>query len=249
MGGEWTLQQNQGSVAEKYMATGAGLITSGVQHNALLAFRAWGLRSRERWRLAREQPADAGARVCDQNPVICIFAGTNLLLFSRSVVSDSLRPRGPQHARPPRPSPTPGVHPNSCRLSRWCHPTISFSVVCFSSCPQSFPASGSFPMSQLFASGGHSIGVSASTSFSLLFSFFRVDHKLTWAFWLIDWLLLSPAFTKGGLCYLIHWNSPWDRVSAQYTVSVEGISSSLKIKFTYTTGSVTSDTNCCKNWM
>ena len=71
---------------------------------------------------------------------------------------------GRQHASPPCPSPTPGVHPNSCPSSRWCHPAISFSVVPFSSCPQSLPASRSFPMSQLFAWGGQSIGVSASTS-------------------------------------------------------------------------------------
>ena len=84
--------------------------------------------------------------------------------FSRWVVSDSLRPHELQHSRPPCPSPTSGVHPNPCPSSRWCHPTISSSVVPFSSCPQSFPASGSFQMSQLFASGGQSIGVSASTS-------------------------------------------------------------------------------------
>ena len=84
--------------------------------------------------------------------------------FSRSVVFDSLRPHEPQHARPPCPSPTPGVHPNPRPLSQWCHPTISSSVVPFSSCLQSFPASGSFRMSQLFTSGGQSIGVSASTS-------------------------------------------------------------------------------------
>ena len=84
--------------------------------------------------------------------------------FSGSVVSDSLQPHEPQHTRPPCPSPTPGVHPNPCPLNRWCHPTISSSVVPFSSCPQSFPASGSCQMSQLFASGGQSIGVSASTS-------------------------------------------------------------------------------------
>ena len=69
-----------------------------------------------------------------------------------------------QHSRPPYPSPTPGVHSNSCPLGRWCHPAISSSVVPFSSCPQSLPASGSFPMSQFFASGSQSIGVSASTS-------------------------------------------------------------------------------------
>ena len=84
--------------------------------------------------------------------------------FSHSVVSYSLRPHELQHSRPPCSSPTPGVHPNPCPLSRWCHPTISSSVIPFSSCPQSFPASGSFPMSQFFASGGQSIGVSASTS-------------------------------------------------------------------------------------
>ena len=76
----------------------------------------------------------------------------------------TLRPHELQHARPPCPSPTPGVHPKPCPLSRWCHPAISSSVVPFSSCPQSFPASGSFQMSQLFASGGQSMGVSASTS-------------------------------------------------------------------------------------
>ena len=84
--------------------------------------------------------------------------------FSHSVMADSLRPHEPQHARPPCPSSTPGVHPNLCPSSWWCHPTISSSVVPFSSCPQSFPASGSFQMTQLFASGGQSIGVSASTT-------------------------------------------------------------------------------------
>ena len=83
--------------------------------------------------------------------------------FSRSVMSDSFRPHGLQHTRPPRPSPTPRDYSNSCPLSWWYHPTISFSVVPFSWL-QSFPASGSFPMSQFFTSGGRSIGVSASAS-------------------------------------------------------------------------------------
>ena len=87
---------------------------------------------------------------------------TMLTHFSQSC--PTLRHRGLQHARPPCPSPTPRVYSNSCPLSRWCHPTISSSVVPFSSRFQSFPASGSFPMSQLFTSGGQSIGVSASTS-------------------------------------------------------------------------------------
>ena len=89
---------------------------------------------------------------------------TTSVQFSRSVMSNSLQPHELQHARPPCPSPTPGVHSNSRPSSRWCHPTISSSVIPFSSCPQSFPASGSFQMSQLFASGGQSIGVSASSS-------------------------------------------------------------------------------------
>ena len=84
--------------------------------------------------------------------------------FSLSVMSNSLRPHESQHARPPCPSPTPGVHSNSRPSSRWCHPAISSSIVPFSSCLQSFPASGSFPMSQLFTWGGQSTGVSASAS-------------------------------------------------------------------------------------
>ena len=84
--------------------------------------------------------------------------------FSCSVMSNSLQPHESQHARPPCPSPTPRVHPNPCPLSQWCHTTISPSVVPFSSCPQSLPASGSFPISQLFAWGGQSIVVSALAS-------------------------------------------------------------------------------------
>ena len=84
--------------------------------------------------------------------------------FSRSVVSDSLRSHELQHARPPCPSPTPEVYTNSCPSSLWCHQTISSSVVPFSSCPQSLPASGSFPMSQLLVWSGQCIGISASAS-------------------------------------------------------------------------------------
>ena len=84
--------------------------------------------------------------------------------FSRSVVSDSLRPHETQQARPPCRSPTPRVYPNSCPLSRWRYPIISSSVIPFSSCPQFFPASGSFQMSQFLTSSGQSIGVSASAS-------------------------------------------------------------------------------------
>ena len=93
----------------------------------------------------------------------------------------TLLPHGLQHARPPSPSSTPEVHPNPCPLSRWCHPTISSSIVPFSSCPQSFPASGSFQMSRLFASSGQRIGLSASTSV------FPIEHSGQISF-RMDWL-------------------------------------------------------------
>ena len=98
---------------------------------------------------------------------------------------DSLRPHGPQHTRPPCPSPTPGAYSNSCPSSQWCHPAISSSVIPFSSCPQSFPASGYFPMSQLFASGSQSIGASTSTSVLPM----NIQHwfPLGWTGW-IFWL-------------------------------------------------------------
>ena len=94
---------------------------------------------------------------------LCIFP-FQFSQFSCSVLSNSLWPHGQQHTRPPCPSPTPVVHPNSRPLSRWCHPIISFSVIPLSSCVQSFLASRSFPMSQLFKSGGQNIGASASAS-------------------------------------------------------------------------------------
>ena len=102
--------------------------------------------------------------------------------FSRSVVSNSLWPHESQHARPPCPSPTRRVYPNSCPSSQWCHPVISSSVVPFSSCPQSLPASESFPMSQLFAWGSQSTGVSASASFLLK----NTQHwsHLEWTGWI-----------------------------------------------------------------
>ena len=116
-------------------------------------------------------------------PTIVLFRTVKIIImfkFSCSVVSDSMWPHEPQHERPPCPSPTPRVHPNP--LSQWCHPTISSSVVPFSFCSQSFPASGSFQMSQLFASGGQSIGVSASTS---------VLPVNTQDWYLLGWILLD----------------------------------------------------------
>ena len=105
------------------------------------------------------------SKVLQINMYKSIHSFIHSVQFSRSVVSDSLRPHESQHARPPCPSPTPGVHSDSCPSSQWCHPAISSSVVPFSSCPQSLPASESLPMSQLFAWGGQSTGVSALASF------------------------------------------------------------------------------------
>ena len=95
---------------------------------------------------------------------INLLKGFSSAQFSHSVVSDSLWPHESQHTRPPCPSPTLGVYSNLCPSRQWCHPAIFSSVFPFSSCPQSFPASGSFPVSQLVASGGQGIGVSASAS-------------------------------------------------------------------------------------
>ena len=94
----------------------------------------------------------------------CFFQKRGMSSFHSVQSLSRVRPHALQHARPRCPSPTPGVYSNSCPLSRWCHPTISTSVVPFSSCLQSFPASGSFQMSQFFASGGQSIGISAWAS-------------------------------------------------------------------------------------
>ena len=105
---------------------------------------------------------------------VCNIVQFSSVQFSRSVVSDYLQSHGLQYARPPCPSQTPGVYSNSWPLSQWCHPSISSSVVPFSSCFQSFPASGSFQMSQFFASDGQSIGVSASSEYSGLIPF-RMD--------------------------------------------------------------------------
>ena len=120
--------------------------------------------------------------------------------FSCSVMSDSLQPHESQHARPPCPSPTPGVHSNSRPSSRWCHPAISSSVVPFSSSPHSLPASESFPTSQLFAWGGQSTGVSALASF--LPKNTQDWSPLEWTGWIslqltpsLSWILPYMAFT------------------------------------------------------
>ena len=104
-------------------------------------------------------PATLCLKTCNFKVFPCYNVQFSSVQFCRSIVSDSLWLHESQHARPPCPSPTPGVHWDSCPSSRWCHPAISSSVIPFSSCPQSLPASESFPMSQLFPWGGQSTGV------------------------------------------------------------------------------------------
>ena len=116
----------------------------------------------------------------------CFFFPISPVQFSHSVLSVSLQPHGLQHTRPLCPWQIPGVYSNSCPMSQWCHPTISSSVFPFSSCLQSFPASGCFKMSQFFASGGQSIGVSASTSVPPMNT--QDWFPLGWA----DWISLQP---------------------------------------------------------
>ena len=116
----------------------------------------------------KEESEKVGLKLNIQKMKIMASGPISSVQFSRSVMSDSLRPHELQHARPPCTSPAARVHPNPRPLSCWCHPTIASSVVPFSSCPQSFPASGSFPMSQLFVSGGQSTGVSVSASVLLM---------------------------------------------------------------------------------
>ena len=113
-------------------------------------------------------------------------------------MSDSLRPHGLQQTRPPYPSPTPRACTNSGPLSQWCHPTISSSVVPFSSCLQSFPASGAFPMTKLFASGGQSIGISGSESVLAM----NIQDWFPW-----EWLVWSPCSLKTLKSFLQHHSS------------------------------------------
>ena len=140
-----------------------------------------------------------------------------MMLFSHSVMSDSLWPHGLQHARPPYPSPTPGVHSDSHPSSQWCHPAISSSVVPFSTCPQSLPASGSFTISQLFASGGQSIG--ASTSASVL----PVNIQDWFPLGLASLILLSKSLLQHhSLKASILWRSAFSMVQLSYPYMTTG---------------------------
>ena len=130
---------------------------------------------------------------------VCTYTHISSVQFSRSVVSDSLQPHALQHARPPCPSPTPRAYSNSCPSSGWCHPTISSSVVPFSSCLQSLPASGSFPLSQFFSSGGQRIGASASAS---VFPMNTQDwFSLGWTGFLLDLLAVQGTLKINAYIY------------------------------------------------
>ena len=122
------------------------------------------------WWMARKITVMKTHHICSWSSWYSCCLHFTSVQFSHSAMSASLWPHESQHAWPPCPSPTPGVYSNSCPLSQWCHPTISSSVIPFSSCPHSLPASGSFPVSQLFAWGGRSIGVSASASVLPMYS-------------------------------------------------------------------------------
>ena len=139
--------------------------------------------------------------------------GLRQVQFSRSLVSDSLRPHELQHARPPCSSPSPGVHSDSCPLSPWCHPTISSSVVPFSSWPQSLPASESFPMSQLFSWGGQSTGVSALAS--VLPKNTQDWSPLEWTGWI--------SLQSKSLCRLCPWVFPGKNTSVGCHILLQGI--------------------------
>ena len=130
---------------------------------------------RSYWSLCILEPMLA----CNENPHTTTRESVQ---FSRSVVSDSLQPHGLQHAWLPCPSPTPGAYSNSCPSNQWCHPTISSSVIPFFTCPQSLPASGSFPMSQFFASGGQRIRVSPAAS--VLLVIIQDWFPLGWTGWI-----------------------------------------------------------------
>ena len=146
---------------ERFKAISVSKAPSPTSRECLLYKVNWGLGDRL---LLTTNNSTAFCPTCHQVSTVVTTPQFSSVQFSCSVVCDSLRPHELQHSRPLCPSPTPRAYTKSCPLSHWCHPTISSSVVPFSSCPQSFPASGSFQMSQLFASGGQSIGISASTS-------------------------------------------------------------------------------------
>ena len=135
--------------------------------------------------------------------------------ISHSVVSDSLRPHELQHTRPPCPSPTPGVHSDSCPLSQWCHPAIASSVVPFSSCPQSLPATESFPVSQLFTWGGQSTGVSALASFLPKKS--QGWSPSEWTRWIF---LQSKGLSCPTLCSPMDCSPPGSSIHGIFQVSI-----------------------------
>ena len=145
--------------------------------------------------LGSQEPIDKHSRILSFRVILFKRISLNNNQFSHSVVADSLQPHGLQHTRLPCPSPTPRTCSNSCPLSLWCHPTISSSVIPFSSPLQPFPASGSLPMSQFFTSGGQSIGVSGSATWegcSVDLNYMIRSFNLAFEFIFLEKWLMSP---------------------------------------------------------
>ena len=169
--------------------------------------------------------------------------------FSHSVVSNSLQPHESQHARPPCPSPSPGVHRDSRASSQWCHPAISSSVVPFSSCPQSLPASESFPMNQLFARGGQSTGVSALAFLYLISWIDLTQSGLQWLPWSSSFIISMTSFLLNILSWMAHANL---KHISKYTYLL-GLLLPFKLQICFSFCaliSVNSTTNykCCCTW-
>ena len=177
----------------------------------------------KQWRERQQQVKEVGTE--DHVRIFQLWQ-VRISQFSRSVESCSLWSHGLQHARPPCSSPIPGVYSNSCSLSRWCRPTISSSVAPFFSCPQSFPASGSFPMSQLFTSGGQSIGASVSASVLLMNIQGWFHLELTGVISLLSNDILSRENSEDSFC------PPTQQWVREFTIA----GAEHKIKFHITAG-------------
>ena len=188
----------------------------GEGHGNLLQYCAWRIPMRNRvgWSPQGCKESDTIDWLSNSNNQQKVYDSLKASVQFSSVAQScpTLRPHESQHAGPPCPSPTPRVYPNPCPSSQWCHPAISASVVPFSSCPQSLPTSGSYPMSQLLAWGGQSIGVSASAS---VLPMNTQDWSLGWTTW---WLVLFSSkvlwrvhslFRHNGITHLISYSRMW----------------------------------------
>ena len=171
------------------------------------------------------------SNTCWASMGLLLFPYFSSVQFSRSVMSDSLRPHGLQHARLPCSSPSPGVCSDSCPLNWWCHPRISSSVVPFSSFLQSFPASGSFPMTQFFASGGQSTGVSASASVSPSNEYSGlISFRIDWFYLLAVQGTLKSLLQHHSSKASIFWHTAFFRVQLSHPYMTTGKTIALTIQ-------------------